>query len=311
MSFVWPHALWLVPLVAGLVVAAGWWAARRRHRGGLPYPDLDVFDEVAVAPRGRRHIPVALALLALLALTVGVARPEAERSVPRDRATIMLAIDVSGSMAADDVDPTRLRAAQDAAIRFARQMPRTFQVGLVAFSTSAAVVVPPTTDRDQLVRGIDSLVAVGDTAIGDALVASLEAIKASQGDAAVPESARILLLSDGANRTGRPVADALQEVTAAKVPVYAIALGTPDGTLGPGRAVPPSPETMKQIADSTGGQAFESKDAESVSKVYDDLGSFIGSTREQHEVTDWAVALAMALFAAAGLAWWRWGVRLG
>jgi Ca-activated chloride channel family protein len=127
----------------------------------------------------------------------------------------------------------------------------------------------------------------------------------------VPESARILLLSDGANRTGRPVADALQEVTAAKVPVYAIALGTPDGTLGPGRAVPPSPETMKQIADSTGGQAFESKDAESVSKVYDDLGSFIGSTREQHEVTDWAVALAMALFAAAGLAWWRWGVRLG
>lgn len=311
MSFVWPHALWLVPLVVGLAAAAVWWAARRRHHGGLPHPDLDVFDEVAVAPRGRRHIPVALALLGLLALTAGVARPEAERSVPRDRATIMLAIDVSGSMAADDVDPTRLRAAQDAAIRFARQMPRTFQVGLVAFSTSAAVVVPPTTDRDQLVRGIDSLVAVGDTAIGDALIASLDAIKGSQGDAAVPESARILLLSDGANRTGRPVAQALEEVAAAKVPVYAIALGTPDGTLGAGRPVPPSPETMKQIADSTGGQSFESRDAESVSKVYDDLGSFIGSTRELHEVTDWAVALAMALFAAAGLAWWRWGVRLG
>ncbi len=311
MSFAWPWMLALVPAIAGLAGLAWWFSRRRGESGGLPYPDLDVFAQVAVAPRARRHIPVALAMLGLFALTLGVARPEATRSVPRDRATVMLAIDVSGSMSADDVGPTRLRAAQDAALRFVDEMPRTFQVGLVSFSGTASVIVPPTTDRDQLRRGIEGLVPDGDTAIGDALVTSLRAITQAQGGVTVPDSARILLLSDGTNRTGTTLEEALPQIQQAKVPVYTVALGTPDGTLFNGQPVPPSPETMAEIAKATGGQSFDTQDAQSVSDVYTHLGQFIGSVKERHEVTDWFVAAAIALFAVSALSWWRWGVRLG
>lgn len=311
MSFVWPWALWLVPLVAALVAAGVWWRRRHAPTGGLPFPDLDVFDEVGVAPRRRRFIPAALAVLALFALALGVARPQAERSVPRDKATVMLAIDVSGSMSAEDVSPTRLEAAQKAALQFADEMPRTFQVGLVAFSGSASVIVPPTTDREQLRNGIRQLVPDGDTAIGDALLTSLRAISDSQGGVAVPDSARILLLSDGTNRTGTSLEEALPQIQAAKVPVYTVALGTPDGTLFNGQPVPPSPETMRSVAESTGGQSFTAEDASSVNDVYRNLGRFIGTVREQHDVTDWFVAAAMALLVASAAAWWRWGVRLG
>ncbi|MCB0881160.1 MAG: VWA domain-containing protein [Thermoleophilia bacterium] len=311
MSFVWPWALWLVPLVAGLVALGAWWRRRRTDAGGLPYPDLDVFDAVAVTPRRRRFVPVVLAVLGLFALALGVARPQAERSVPRDKATVMLAIDVSGSMSAEDVTPTRLEAAQKAALQFADEMPRTFQVGLVAFSGSASVIVPPTTDREQLRHGIEQLVPDGDTAIGDALLTSLRAISESQGGVAVPDSARILLLSDGTNRTGTSLEDAIPQIQAAKVPVYTVALGTPDGTLYNGQPVPPSPETMKSVAESTGGESFAAEDSASVSDVYRNLGRFIGTVREQHDVTDWFVGAAMALLLASAAAWWRWGVRLG
>jgi Ca-activated chloride channel family protein len=245
-------------------------------------------------------------VLALFALALGVARPQAERSVPRDKATVMLAIDVSGSMSAEDVSPTRLEAAQKAALQFADEMPRTFQVGLVAFSGSASVIVPPTTDREQLRNGIRQLVPDGDTAIGDALLTSLRAISDSQGGVAVPDSARILLLSDGTNRTGTSLEEALPQIQAAKVPVYTVALGTPDGTLFNGQPVPPSPETMRSVAESTGGQSFTAEDASSVNDVYRNLGRFIGTVREQHDVTDWFVAAAMALLVASAAAWWRW-----
>ncbi|HWH15164.1 MAG TPA: VWA domain-containing protein [Miltoncostaeaceae bacterium] len=309
MSVGTPLALLLIPLVALALWAL---AAARRRRGsaGLPFPDVGVLERAAVPPRARRRIPTALLVLAVLALALGVARPELQRDVPRERATIMLAVDVSGSMSADDVAPYRLRAAQDAALRFADRVPRTYQVGLVAFSGGAAVVVPPTTDRMRLRRGVESLLAGGATAIGDAIVTSLTAIQESQGGVAQGDAARILLLSDGANTQGVSVAEAVDRAQAAEVPVFTVALGTQDGRLADGRPVPPDVETLAAIAEQTGGQAYESRDSESVGEVYERLGSFIGTERRPEEVTAWAVGAGLLLLAAAGAAWWRWGVRL-
>ncbi len=311
MSVQWPLALLAVPAVALVVWALVRWR-RARGAAGLPFPDLAVVDAAAqgTPPRLRRLVPTALALLAVLALAVGVARPEAERDVPRERATIMLAIDVSGSMAAADVEPYRLRAAQDAALRFADRVPAAYQVGLLSFSGGASVIVPPTTDRQQLRAGIEGLVPQGATAIGDAVAGSLQAIQESQGGAARPEAARILLLSDGSNTQGISVAEAVDRAQAAGVPVFTVALGTADGRLADGRRVPPDAAALAEIAESTGGQSFESRDSESVTEVYERLGSFIGTERVPQEVTAWFAGAALVLLAGAGAAWWRWGVRL-
>jgi Ca-activated chloride channel family protein len=309
-GFVSPWALVVVPLAA----LALWGILRARaSRGsaGLPHPDLDIVAAASLPPRRRRHLPVILATLATLLLAVAVARPEMPRDVPRERATIMLAVDVSGSMAAEDVSPYRLRAAQDAALRFADRVPAAYQVGLVSFSGGAQVVVPPSTDREQLRRGIESLQADGATAIGDAVVTSLQAIQEAQGGTAQPDSARILLLSDGSNTDGVSLAEAVDRAQGASVPVFTVALGTQDGTLPDGRPVPPDAEALRAIADQTGGRAYESRDADSVARVYEELGSFIGTQRELREVTPWAAGLAVLLLAGAAGAWWRWGVRLG
>lgn len=309
MSVQWPVFLLLLPLVAALAWALLAWR-RRRGAAGLPFPDVSVIDRAATPARARRHVPAVLAVAALLALTLGLSRPEVPRDVPRERATIMLAVDVSGSMAAEDVSPFRLRAAQDAALRFSDAVPRTYQVGLVAFSGGASVIVPPTADRAQLRNGIESLVADGGTAIGDAIVTSLQAIQASQGGATHADASRILLLSDGSNTQGVSVAEAVDRAQSAGVPVYTVALGTAGARLADGRPVPPDAAALAEIADQTGGKSYESKDSASVAKVYEKLGSFIGTERVPQEVTHWMAGAAVLLLLAAGATWWRWGVRL-
>jgi Ca-activated chloride channel family protein len=212
-------ALLGVPLAAALVV---WWR-RRRPVEGVPFPDIDMVAEADPGPRMRRRLPLALALLALAAFTVALARPEAYRDQPRERATIMLVVDVSGSMAATDVAPYRLRAAQDAALTFADQVPRQYQIGLVSFSGQANLLVAPTTDRTALKRSIEGLVPDGATAIGDAIETSLDAIRATQPgrsqDGATLESARIVVLSDGTTTVGTDPQSAARDATAAGVPV--------------------------------------------------------------------------------------------
>ena len=309
LSFVAPWALLTVPLVLLLAWALVRWR-QSRASAGLPFPDVDVFDAVAVRPRRRRHVPTALAVLAASLLALAVARPQMPRDVPRDDSTIMLAIDVSGSMAAADVQPFRLRAAQDAALRFTDEVPRAYQVGLVSFAGVSSVIVPPTTDRDQLRTGIESLDAVGATAIGDAIVDSLDAIAQHQGGQIRPDSARILLLSDGSNTEGTSVAAAVDQAQGAGVPIFTVALGTQDGILPNGKRVPPDIQTLQQVAEQTGGKFYEAKDAESVSNVYAKLGTFIGTERVTREVTAIVAGFGVGALLLAGLAWWRWGVRL-
>ncbi len=306
--------LFLLLLLAVPLGLVGWLALRRaRPPAGVPFPDLDLVSEAAPPPRRRRYVPIALVTLAAMLLTVALARPEIWRDEPRERATIMLAIDVSGSMAATDVEPFRLRAAQDAARQFADTVPRQYQVGLVSFSGTATVLVPPTTDRLALERAIDSLVPDGATAIGDAVVQSLDAIETVQqpDESGQFEAARILLLSDGASTTGTLVSTAAGEAQRSGVPVFTVALGTDAGILPNGQRVPPDIDGLKRLADDTGGDAFESRDAESVAAVYDRLGSFIGTERARSEITAWPAGLAAALLVLAGLGAWRWGPKLG
>jgi Ca-activated chloride channel family protein len=312
MSFQQPVAL-LALLAVPLVLAAVVWWRRRRPAPGIPYPDLDVIARADPGPRLRRHLPLALALLALAGLAFALARPEVYRAQPRERATIVLAIDVSGSMAAADVTPYRLRAAQDAALTFAQEVPRQYQVGLVSFNGRANLLVAPTTDRAALQRAIESLVPDGATAVGEAVVASLDAIRSTQGvaqEGGKLEAARIVVLSDGATTVGLPPSVAAERARQAGVPVFTVSLGTMDGVLANGQRVPPDIEGMRDLAEATGGDAYESRDADEVSAVYEELGSFIGTEQVKSEVTAWPAGIAAGLLILAGVAAWRFGPRL-
>ncbi len=309
MSFGWPYALFA--LLALPAAALGYAAYRRRvSRHSVPFPDVDLLVIASQRGRLRRHIPLGLAALALTGFLFALARPEVSRSVPKEQATIMLAIDTSGSMSADDVSPYRLKAAQDAALKFAERVPRQYKVGLVSFSGSAATLVSPTTDRVALTAAVGTLRADGATAIGEAVFASLDALSGTQPGAVKLKSARILLLSDGENTVGRSPEQAAQAAREADVPVATVALGTPDGTLPNGRPVPPNPAALKALAESTGAVSYESRDADSLSAVYEKLGSVIGTEKVREEVTAWPAGIAALLLALGGVAAWRFGSRL-
>lgn len=310
MSFKWPLALLLLLLIPiGLVLYALY--RRRVARNAVPFSDIDILVAAAGERRKRNLLPAGLAVLSLAAFTFAVARPEATRQVPREQATIVLAIDVSGSMAADDVSPYRLRAAQDAAIAFAEKVPRQYRLGLVTFSGVATQLLVPTTDRAAFRDAVETLHADGDTAIGEAIFSSIDALRSVQSDPeGVLEAARIVVLSDGETRTGRSNDEGAAAAKAAGVQVSTVALGTPDGALPGGRAVPPNPEALAKIAEATGGQAFESRDSESLSQIYENLGSVIGTVGVKDEATSWPAGLGVLLLLLAGVAAWRYGPRL-
>jgi Ca-activated chloride channel family protein len=308
-SFAWPVALWgllLVPLALAAYVVV----QRRRARYALRFTNLDLLANlVERAPGWRRHVPPVLALLALSALLLGVARPQATVSVPREQATVVLAMDTSGSMTATDVAPNRLRAAQTAAQGFVDRLPKRFRVGVVAFSSQAQVLLPPTTDRAAAGATLASLGAEGGTALGDAIARSAEVGQASGDDEGAPRA--VLLLSDGTNTEGRlePL-EAAAEASDLGVRVYTIALGTPEGTVealdenGVRRtvAVPPDPDTLRRVAAQTGAQFFEAPDEEELAAVYERLGSQVTSVPEEREITAaFAAGGAVLLALGAGL----------
>jgi Ca-activated chloride channel family protein len=245
----------------------------------------------------------------------------------------MLAMDVSRSMLATDVDPDRITAARAAAESFVEQLPAGFRVGLVAFSTDARLLVAPTTDRAAIRDAIENLQADGGTALGDAIVVSLQATadarttaadttpgsspapspSAAPSDPVAAPLVATVLLSDGSNSTGstEPL-DAASQAAAANMPVYTIALGTQDGTVdvqdpqtGETRTldVPPDTETLAAIAEETSGRFFEAPSSEDLAQIYESLGSKVGFTQQEQEVTQWFAAAALLLvLGGAGLA---------
>lgn len=306
-GFLEPARLWLLVLVAALV--AGYVVAQRRRAFyAVRFASLPLLASVAPRrPGWRRHVPAAVLVVALAVLTVAFARPEADVRVPREQATVVVAIDVSLSMQATDVAPDRFVAAKQAATEFVEGLPDTFAVGLVSFSGGASVAVPPTREHAEVQRGIGALQLGPSTAIGEAVFASLEAVRTLQpvdGSPAAP--ARIVLLTDGTNTVGRDVASAAEAAGKADVPVSTIAFGTPDGVVevqGQQVPVPVDAEALQRLADATGGSAFTAESGAELNAVYDDIGEQVGTTTERREITDAVTGLGLALaLVAAGLA---------
>lgn len=303
MSFAAPAFL-LTLLIVPLAFCAYLLTRKRQRRYAVRFPGVATL--AGVIPRSsewRRRAPVALFLAALTALALALAKPEATVSVPQEQATIVLVTDVSRSMLADDVAPTRLDAARSAAKNFLDELPKGIRVGAVAFAESPHTIAPPTEDRDEIRTLIDSLAADGGTATGDGLQAALDMVD-GKGEQRTP--AAIVLLSDGKATTGRDPIGVAREAKKLKVPINTVALGsegaviqTPDGSVLP---VPPDPETMREIAKVSGGRAFVADDADELNGVYKDLGSRVASKKEQREITAaFAAGGLLLLLAAAGL----------
>lgn len=296
MSFQLPTALFALGLIPLLI----WWYVslqRRRHRYAVRFTNLSLLANLVEAePRWRRHIPPALFLSALTAAILGVAQPEATVRTAREQATIVLTTDTSGSMGAFDVMPSRLTAAQKAAYQLLEQLPPEINVALVRFSTQASVVMPATTDRESLRVALASLQPEGRTALGDALAFAVEVgvtgTETETGSGPAPVS--ILLLSDGANTDGsyEPL-EAAALAADWQIPVFAVALGTPEGTVRvvdvSGQvqvlSVPPDRETLARIAEVTGGQFFDAPSAEDLQAVYREIGSRVGFETEVRDLS--------------------------
>ena len=315
MNFLSGHWLWLLAAVGALAVAyvALQWRGRRRY--AVRFTNLDLLASVAPKrPGWRRHVPAALVLLALAGMAVAMARPTREVDVPRERATIIMAIDVSISMDATDVLPTRLEAAKAAATSFTEQLPDAINLGLVAFAGTASVLVPPSTDRQAVTSAVDRLQLAEATAIGEAVLAAirvLEAMPPAPGGEPVPAS--VVLMSDGETTVGTPTDVAAEAAQEAGIPVTTIAFGTPTGTIeyqGELVQVPVNVEELAGLADVTGGSAFEAVTAEELRSVYADIGSSVGFEAEEREVGTWFVGAAFSLAALGVLASLLWFSRL-
>jgi Ca-activated chloride channel family protein len=309
-SFAAPGRLLLLLAVAALA-AAYLLLQRRRPAYETRFSDVELLSTVMPRrPGWRRHLPAALLLLTLTALTTGFARPSADVKVRRDRATVVVALDTSASMTATDVSPSRLVAAKAAARSFVRGLPASFDVGLVSFSGTAAVVVPPGQDRKALVVAIENLPLGGGTAIGDAVTASVDAARtlAASGSKA---PVRIVLLSDGTSTVGTSVEAAAQEAVQAGMPVTTIAYGTQDGVVVVRGEVVPVPVDRAALADlarTTGGQSFTALTGSQLKEVYDSIAKEVGTTTKRKELTAGLTGLGLLLgLAAAGasLVWFR------
>ena len=291
------------------------WQQRRRSRYAVRFASLPMLEKlVPERPQWRRHLPAGLLLLAFVALCLAAARPQVDVQVPRDRATIMVAIDVSLSMEATDVDPTRLEAAQQAAVAFVDDLPDRFNVGVVAFAGTSSVVATPGLDRTEATDAIRSLQLDEGTAIGEGVISSLDAIAAlgrRTGAEEVP--AQVVLLSDGTNTMGREVAEGVAAANRAGVPVSTIAYGTATGTVeveGQLIPVPVDVDALADLAEATSGEAYTAESADQLDEVYEDIGSSIGFQTEQRDVTPWWVAGGLLLAMVAAFLSLRWFSRI-
>ncbi|HZN20246.1 MAG TPA: VWA domain-containing protein [Micromonosporaceae bacterium] len=307
---------WLLAALPVLAVAAVYvWRQWHKRRYAVRFTNVDLLR--TLAPQGlgwRRHVSAAALVLSMLALATAMARPSVDTEVPLERATIVLAIDVSLSMQATDVEPSRLSAAQEAAKQFVTQLPASYNLGLVSFAKSANVVVSPTKDRSAVQQAIDGLQLAEATATGEAVFTALDAIRTVPTDgAAGPPPARILLLSDGYRTFGRSVEEAASAAATANVPVSTIAFGTDEGVVaiaGQMQRVPVDRLALAQLAETTSGFFYEAASGAELRQVYEDIGSSIGRRTEPREVTHWYTGAGLLLaLCAAGLSL-LWGSRL-
>lgn len=340
MSFLWPQMLVLLLLIP-LLVAAYVWMQRRRRRYAVRYASLSlVRDAVGKGPGIRRHIPAAAYLLAMTAMVVALARPQAPVTVPRNTGTVVLSIDVSGSMQATDVKPSRMDGTKAAARRFVEQQPRGVKIGVVSFSDFGAVVQPPTRDKELVLKAIDRLRPQRGTNIGGGLQVALDAIyegsdtpRPTPTVPAVPGAsnvrppgaqapvdrgkappASIVLVSDGESNVGPPPLEVAQEAAQAGVKVYTVGIGTKEGTVLriQGRSIPTrlDEQTLKGVAELTGGRYLSAQNEAELTKVYDELARERQLEKQKTEITFGVTAAALVLSVIGGILSLLWFNRL-
>jgi len=307
--------LWLFALLAVAALVALYVLLQLRRKAyAARFTNVALLGSIVPKrPGWRRHLAFGVVALGLAALVVSLAVPSAQVRVPRERATVMMALDVSLSMKATDIEPTRFQAMQKAATKFVDVLPGRINLGLVSFAGTASTLVTPTTDRPQVRAAIGNLHLAESTAIGEAIFTSLSAIEnyqsSLQGKGEKAPPARIVLLSDGYNTVGRADTQAIAAARAAHVPVSTIAFGTDYGTLtldGETVPVPVDRTTLKNIADETGGSYSEAATAQQLEQVYRNLGSQIGYATEPKDISPWFVrggVLFALLGAALSLLW--------
>jgi Ca-activated chloride channel homolog len=292
----------LVPIALAAYVVA----QRRRRRYAVRYTNVDVLAAVAARVGWARHLPAALALLALAALLIALARPERTVAAEQRQATVVMVTDTSGSMLAKDIAPDRLSAAKEAGRELARKLPRDFRLGVVGFGTSVSQLAEPTTDKARVMAAIDQLKFAGKSAMGDGLALGIDAARAPVTDpgTGLPRRlpAAIVLLSDGAATAGQDPIGVAERARSLRIPVYTVSIGTPGGRLEHTRSdgstystpVPPDTTTLQEIARETRGRFYEAADAHRLTEIYRGLGTRFSTRKEKQEVT--------AAFAGGGLA---------
>jgi Ca-activated chloride channel family protein len=309
---VWLFGLALVPLA--LLAYQG--SRRRGSRYAVRYTAVPALKVAARAvPAWRRHLPAALALAALAALVLALAKPQKTVAVPVERASIMLVTDHSRSMSATDVSPDRLSAAQRAARTFLNTLPDQVRVGAVAFSDTPDAVQAPSSDHDDARRIVDGQVADGATATGAALEVAIDALKNDKQNGKRPPSA-IILLSDGKTTVPPDPVPVARTAGQLKIPIYTVALGTRDATVpnpnpfGTPLLVAPDPETLRQISQVSGGKAFTAEDSDSLKSIYKTLGSQLGTKTQKKQITATFAIGGLVLLLGAAVSSLRWAGRL-
>jgi len=317
MSFASPWfllALLLVPLAFAAQVAS----RRRARRYAVRFPAAATLAVAAGrVPAWRRGLPIALLLASIAALALALAKPQKTVAVPVERASIMLVTDHSRSMMAEDVDPTRLAAAKRAAQTFLDQLPPGVRVGVTTYSDVPDGTQTPTRDHALVRRMIDAQIADGGTATGDALQVALDTLEREPrgADGRRPPSAMVLL-SDGTTTVGRDPVSVAQAAHELRIPIYTVALGTRDATVpNPGfgppfLSVPPDPETLRKIAEASGGRAYSAQDDQQLSTIYKTLGSQLGTRDVKREVTAAFAVGGLVLLLGAAAASARWAGRV-
>ncbi len=307
-GFLRPERLWWLLLILGLVLLYVFLLVLRHRRSHQGSTIVGLERVLPKQQAWKRHLAVAFALLSLGSLTVAFAQPSGEVDVPRERATVVVTLDVSRSMTATDVKPNRLDAAKAAASEFIDLLPAGFNVSLVRFAGAAAVVVPPTTDHGLVKAAIADLKVAPSTAIGDGIYSSLDAVAQAPSDPKHPDDparAVIVLLSDGWTNSGRASLPAAQEAKKQGVPIYSIAYGTPGGSIevnGERQSVQVDYEELSKIAKASGGEMFTADAASKLKNVYSSIARQVGFVKETHEVTEAYAGYALLFAVLASLA---------
>jgi len=309
MTFEWPYVLAGLMLIPVLLV--GYLLAQRRRRAyAVRFTNLALLSAVVGRRPGvRRHIPPALYLLGLLALLISLARPVAVLAMPREQSAVMLVMDVSGSMAANDLQPSRMEAAKQAARTFVSALPPHVSAGIVSFNTSTRVNAPLTRDHAAVLRAIEGLRPEGATAIGDGLVQALDHLAQQPADAQGQRlPALVVLLSDGQSSAGMAPSEAAAQAASAQIRVHTVGIGQRGASplLGGGQRAELDEATLQAIARQTGGQYFYAAEAGQLAQIYGDLSSQVSWVEERTEITALVGALATALLLTGGVLSLRW-----